>query len=255
MVSDVKLKFQVDTKEAKQALKNGIDSLLKEVQKDFLSKYYSSLKLKLLSNSVHSYFFSKTLQAVAAMQSEYFGDGMIAQDDPTAFLHGEYVRAIEQEIIQNFTLAASTVSPNSELDLILLSDEFLGFGKEGDMRGTAPIQWMVYFLVGALETDLYWVDADTYELFTGESPQGQLGRFGIGHLWHIQSDDAKVRLNAKLSTVGKNLEQLKHPQSGKAGKNWFADILTEAEINNLIIQPAIVESTEFIQAKYANYRV
>lgn len=255
MVKGAKFKFQVNTADAQKKLKEGIDNLLKEVQKDFISKYYTEVKVRLLNRSVHNYFFSKTLQVVADMQSEYFGDGMIAQEDPTAFLHPEYVKALEKEISENFTMAAANISPNSELNIDLLSDEFLGFGKEGDVTGTTPIQWMVYFLVGALDTDLYWVDADTYEAFTGEAPSGQLGRFGVGHLWHIQSEESKNRLNAKLKTIGKNLEQLKHPQSGKAGKNWFADILTEAELNSLVIAPAVQESIAFVQAKYANFRV
>lgn len=251
----VNFRFKIDTVGAKKALESGINALLKEVQKDFLTKYYSSVKMRLLDKSIQGYFFSKTVQVLAEMQSEYFGDGLVAQQDPTAFLQPHYIKAVEKEIAENFAMAASQVSSKSDLEIVLLTDDFLGFGKEGDIKGTTPIQWLVYFLIGALDTDLYWVDAETYFLFTGESPQGQLGRFGVGHLWHINSEESKKRLDALLRGSGKSLEQIKHPQSGKAGKNWFADVITPAEIQSLIIMPSINQSIEFVQSKYANYRI
>jgi len=253
MVSGIKVKLKANATKAEAAIGGQINTLIKDIEKTLKTTYIAELKKQLLTSSVQNYFISKTLQVFAEIQAEYFSSSVVASQDPTSFLQGGYISSIETEIRNNFALAATSVSPDSELELVLLSDGFCGFGKEGDVTGTAPIQWLVYFLVGSFGNDLYWISLDAYEAIKGRSP-GQLGRFGDGHLWTITSGEEKLSINSRLKSAGYSysLEQLKHPQSGKAGKNWFAGVLSEEEIQSMVIQPAVENAVKYVQARYAN---
>lgn len=248
------LKLGVDTKAQSSQIKQSIESTLERVKKEVLDRYYLNIKIKLLSAEVQGYFIEKTIGVLEDMQADYWGSGAAAEEDPTNVGRGEYKQAVAAEIRRNFAIAASKVSPMSELDLVLLSDEFIGIGSEGDIKGTSPIQWLVYFLVGALETDLIWVNQETYAIFKGGKSASSLGRFGVGELWQMDARERAIR-DAQLKKAGKpGIDTYIHPQSGRAGKNWFDGVLTAPEVKLLVVDPALQEAIAHVQSRIGSIK-
>jgi hypothetical protein len=213
-----------------------IEKFIARIEKEAKKIFQIELTKKLLDGGVHSQYASEVMSILLEMQSDYFS-GAVGQEDPTRPFTSENAAAVIAEVSNNFRKAAASISENIDnLSIVLLSDDFLGIGKEGDKKGTAPIQWLAYFISGSLDTDIYWINQETYGLITGETKS--LGRFGVGHLWHIVGDN-KESLSKRLGKLGISLDSLKHPQSGKAGKDWFSKVWETLDFYEIVYAPAL----------------
>lgn len=238
----------------KISAKNNID--LKSIRKKFKSfktefqkEVVIEIKKRLLNPSTAEPYIAEAISILSEMQGEYWGGGSAAEEDPTMLTASRYSEAIRTEVLKNFAKAAKTVDGASgTVNLVLLSNDFLGIGSEGDKKGNRPIQWLSYFLSGNLDNDLYWIDQEHFEIFKGYTA-GDLGRFGVGYMWHITSQEVPS-LNAKLKAAGKSytVDKLRHPQSGKAGKDWFARVWSVVDFYQHIQLPAVNAALERMQA-------
>jgi len=224
---------------------------LKRIKPEFNKAYAIELKKQLLNPSSAEPYIAMALAILSEIQSEYWGgSGLASQEDPTKVTASLYGEALRSEILKNFATAAKTIDDAAfTINIVLISNQFLGIGMEGDDKGTKPIQWLSHFLLGNLESDLYWVNAEHYEIFKGQ-PGSNLGRFGVGHLWKITGEESAV-LNAKLKRAGKSytVEALKHPQSGKAGRDWFSKVWDAVDFYSLVQAPALNAAFDSVQYK------
>lgn len=236
-------KNKIDLKSIRDKLKSVKDSFNKEVA--------TEIRKRLLNPGTAEPYIGGVLTVLTEMQAEYWGGGgLAAEEDPTNLTATRYAEVVRSEVLKNFSGAAKTMDVETgTINLVLLSNEFLGVGTEGDTKGNRPIQWLSYFLSGNLDNNLYWINQEHYEIFKGKA-SGDLGRFGIGYMWHVGQDEAVV-LNAKLRSAGKSytVEALKHPQSGKSGKDWFANVWELVDFNTHIQMPAVNMALERMQSK------
>lgn len=219
---------------------------LKKSKEEFSKQVAIELQKRLLNPSTAEPYIAATLGVLTLMQAEYWGGELKGEDDPTKLTAARYGGAIRAEILKNFAKGAKTLNPvTGTVDLVLLSNDFLGIGMEGDTKGERPIQWLAYFLSGNIEDNLYWIDKEHYEIFKGDSAPS-LGRFGVGELWTISSPEELNKLSGLLKKAGKsyNIQALKHPQSGKAGRPWFESVWQSVDFNQHIQMPAINAALE-----------
>lgn len=231
---------------AGSSVSNNISKLIEVYKNKLFKAYYTEISLILRSPELHSIFINRVIDILFKMQGEYWGDSLVSEQDKTNVANERYLNAVKVEVTQNFNAAAASLNQETgEFYLTILSNNFIGIGKEGDKTGTAPIQWLVHFLIGNLENDLYWVNQELYSIFRGGEESGALGRFGNGYLWQMSRKEISLR-NNQLKSAGYSftMADFKHPQSGKSGKNWFEGILTQADIMTLIQTPALVRAKQ-----------
>ncbi len=235
MVKAIPLKVRATV----NASKLNYDQVIEEAISKFKKELVTGLRLGILSSSVHEALSSKAIEILNNMQAEYWGgaSGDILKEDPTQFGLPEQHAKIRTEIYKNLQLASSSIAADGTIEFTPISDAFMGIG--GDSGGEAGgIPWMAYFLSGALDVDLVWISTDTYAKLKGSSP-GSLGRFGVGHMWHVDTAEGRGRFSNWCASVGLNYDQLKHPQSGKAGQDWFRELIPSSGIVDLIHQFAV----------------
>lgn len=138
---------------------------------------------------------------------------------------------IRAEIEKNLRIAQASVSVGStiNLEITLLSDEFIGIDTGGptDNTDATPMRWLYFFIYGDLERNLYWLPASAVRELKAEH---YLGRFEQGYL--ISSERA--------SSINKRLKRnAAIPQpTGEPNPDLFQSILSEQLIVQLIINPA-----------------
>ena len=238
----IPIKTRVSVKE------QNLDKIIEDAVSKFKKELVNGIKLGLLSSSVHEALSSKAIAILNNMQAAYWGgaSSMIKQEDPTQFGLPTQQSKMRAEIYKNLQIAASSILDDGTIEFTPISDEFMGIG--GDAGGSEGIPWMAYFLSGALDTDLVWISTDTFSKLMGDSGEGSgsLGRFGVGHMWHVNVTQGKKSFSNWLKSVGLKYDQLRHPQSGKGGQDWFADLIPDSGIVDLIHQFAL---------KYANSKM
>jgi hypothetical protein len=213
--------------------------------------YYTELRSKMTSDpNVHAVFYAPILQVYLEMQQAYFGKGAAASEDPTKFLEGTQVEAIKAEVTNNLKHAASKLNKDtaSNLTIELLRGEFTGeiSPPSKDEKELSPVRWTVFFLHGAFYSDLLWINSSNYKLLKGYTP-GHLGRFGVGHLWHVPNERygdtvASFKKRLKDADVPESYDQLKHPQSGQKGNPaWFEGVwpIINRNLDHSLLQPAL----------------
>lgn len=244
MVKSVNIPVKITPNNQQKNPFAGIEDFVDKLEGNIKKIFSIELKKRLLDGSIHAQYASEVMSILLEMQATYFS-GAVGQEDPTRLFKSENMAAVASEISTNFRNAAASVAEGTtSVSITLLSDDFLGIGKEGDKKGTAPIQWLAYFLSGSLESDLYWINTETFEMITGEVKN--LGRFGVGCMWQIEPD-RKEGIARKLSSFGISLDSLKHPQSGKPGKDWFDSVWKNLDFYEVIYAPAL-EAT-FLRVK------
>jgi hypothetical protein len=228
-----------------------VQKRIKSFKQEFKKEVVVEIKKRLLNPATAEPYITQIISVLSEMQGEYWGGGGLAsQEDPTQITAARYAEAVRGEVLKNFASAAKSVDGQAgTVSLVLLSNDFLGIGSEGDRKGNRPIQWLSYFLSGNLDNDLYWVNQEHYEIFKGRS-SGDLGRFGVGHMWHVGPEEAR-KLNAQLKAAGKSysLEALRHPQSGKAGKDWFGNVWSAVDFYQQVQTPAVNAALERVQSR------
>lgn len=222
-----------------------VEKSLENYKKALLTEYYKELSRRLLSPISAEPYIQEILKVLQEMQQEYWGgaDQTILKEDRTQFGLKEHEMLVRLEVIKNFQNAAKTIQTGSEnVNIVLLSNEFMGIGANSGSNG---IPWLAYFLSGSLDVDLIWINPDIYEALKNEPAPGALGRFGSGYMWHLSPDNAPW-FNAKLKSAGisETYDSLKHPQSGKPGRDWFSGIWESVSFEQLIRQPALQAAQE-----------
>jgi hypothetical protein len=220
-----------------------IEEQIRQYKKKVEYRYGVGVLRALVSSLVAEALLMEVNSILETMQSEYFsGGGSVTQEDLTQFAAVKEMEqdAIKAEIQKNLVQAAASYNlATGDFEFELFSNDFIGRGKEDDKTGSAPIQWLVYFIDGNLEDDLIWVNQDTYKaIFGSKGSSASLGRFGTGILLKVHDKEA---MNGKLSRVGESVDSLKHPQSGKPGQDWFNtyEVMKRAKVMDIIHQSAL----------------
>lgn len=228
---------------------------LKKLKKDIHQYYYEEIKKQIGLPAFVGAVIKVTVQIVHSMQKEYWGGSgkLVLQEDLTQLGHPEHIEAIKEEVVRN--LAMAEVDPKSETVIVeAISEDFMGTGSDNDEMSTKKrIPWLHYFIMGHFEGNLIWVNPEVYEIIKGDEGEG-LGRFGNGYMWHLWPGENK-RISAQLKGSGIKLSDLKHGQSGKAGKDWFADIFNMVDIVGLVMQPALDKAMERVAREQAQKKV
>jgi hypothetical protein len=239
-----------------------LETSLKRYEEEFFKVLDEEIKARLISGEVALPVIEETKKILEEMQADYWSSNNsdVIVEDPTALARSEHLTAVTNEILKNFREAASQFSSRGgSLRLIHLSDEFVGTGNE-DKKSDQPIIWLHYFLNGnQLEDNLVWINQETYDKlqrvssgsYTAghESSAEGLGRFGVGYMACIRNIDGFNKL-LKTAKISKTFEELKHPQSGKAGRAWFEGILSRTlNIQETIIQPALDQTKLRVKLK------
>lgn len=216
--------------ENKKAFSN-IKKLIKEKQILINKFYYEEVKNLLISPKAVQTFQDVVLARFRKIQSGYFS-GEAGQEDPTRpSAHGDEIRA---EVLKQLELSTRTIDQTGILQLTLLSDEFLGISTEGpaSKKDPTPMRWIYYFLVGALDSDMYWVNQSSYEKVYKRSG-ANLGRFGDGFLLSPEK-------GSSLEKLLKSKGVPKHPQSNQPGNpDLFAGMSKEVDLKSLVLIPAL----------------
>lgn len=226
-----------------------VKAKIKEFEEAVKKEYFLQLSRRLLDPAIAEIAVREIVAVLAVMQAEYLS-GPIGAEDPAKLAGSAQVAAVRQEVYSNFAKAAKSLSPeNFTFSLTLLSDEFMGYGSSNEATGPG-IPWLYYFLEGSsFDSNLLWINRETYEIIKGVEA-GDLGRFGDGYLWTC--DEAEMQLiTAKLKAAGssKTAESLRHPQSGKAGYNWFGDVVKAIDFHELVQKPAYMEAIRVAEMK------
>lgn len=189
------------------------------------------IKKNLLSSGFMNSVITRSKQIVNQLQAGYFGGN--AKDDKTAI--GIYDSAIEAEIRKNIANFAANLTNAGVQSFDILSDEFIGVGKEGDKQGTTPIQWLIYFIDEGFEgKKLLWFNRELADKFDSNSKN--LGRFGNGILIEVD-DETALKYSSNL-----------HPQSGKPaiGTKVFTDLIVANDFTVHVLAPAIASVQSYI---------
>jgi hypothetical protein len=212
---------------------SGLQAKLTDLEKKAKETFYSHVKANLTQGDFVNSIMTRLIAVLDEIQSEYFSG---VETDPTNPARQEYVRAIREEVQKNIATFASSMSmEGSSGSFDILSDEFIGKGKEDDTKGNSPIQWLIFFIEGNLEDNLLWVDEEFIQKYNWKV-SGGMGRFGAGFL---------VQASPEMMTL---YGDHKHPQSGKPGmgSEAFIKAVTEDDLNQFVIQPAVTATTNYI---------
>ena len=219
--------------------KNQLENL-KKIGKTFEQIYLEELAKRIRSNSVKRYYIELVHQVFDEMQAHYW-EGK-AEDDPTRF--DRFRPQIGREVNKSLNKTAElALGSKGQIHFTVLSDEFLGIGSPPGPKdkNKTKIRWAGFFLSGAFHTDLLWVNeelADKLDMGTNN-----LGRFGVGFLWEL-SGDTKEKVQRKFKYRNLDYNNHLHPQSGKEGKDWFEKLITDEEVQVMIVQPAFNKTME-----------
>lgn len=224
-----------------------IDNILQDYIKKFKSEYINGIRLALANPSIGELLVVQCIDILNRMQDRYWGGASsIVEEDPTQLGLPEQHQKARIEILKNLQEASNTVTEDGEFSLTIMTDSFMGTGM--DSKGTDGIPWLHYFLEGALDSNLVWINTEVYSKLNTDEGQVQLGRFGVGHMWHIVNIEG---FNSRLKAAGLdestyNYSSLKHPQSGQKGQPWFSDVVR---------QSGIVERVRDFAIDFANNRM
>lgn len=224
---------------------------VRDIKQDITMTFFKEVNKNIQSSEFTSAITAEVSKIVHSMQKEYWGGSgeIVLQEDPTQLIHKEHLDAIQGEVLRN--TKSIVIDPKTGLGSFeAISQGFIS-GSSTDEGSSTNIPWLRYFLYGHFEGDLIWVNQEVYEIFKGESA-GDLGRFGVGYLWNLLPSERKI-LSAKLQLSGSNinLSDLKHGQSGKAGRDWFADILSKINFSMLVTVPAEESTNKKVLAKWS----
>lgn len=236
MVNNIKISSKVN-KSSQVNLNKVIKEKLKNYEKDLKKAFFNELAILLKSPETAEPYIAETLKILNEMQAYYWGAGLAAQEDPTRLGLPEHQAAVRQEIYLNFQKAQINAE-SGEIKITLLSDAFMGIGSDDGKRRGPGIPWLGYFVTGSLQTDLFWINKEVYAILKPEDAGRSLGRFGVGELWHFTTEGQQI-LKARLNNSKYTLQELKHPQSGKQGKNWFEDVWNKISLINLLQDKAL----------------
>lgn len=217
-----------------------IDKILKQTQTKLVKEIFKQIKKALVSEVVVNRFQQVALNRFRAIQVGYFGSN-VGEDDPTAPMY--YENEIRQEVKTQLALSAASVNiQTGNIALTVLSDSFLGIDTAGPQttKDPTPMRWIYYFIFSSFNTDLLWVNQETYAAIFPSRGGGELGRFGKGYLIEINTAGRKEYFEKALSSRGLDYNSLIHPQSNKTGNpSLFLGMAQEANFNELVVNPAV----------------
>ena len=242
----VNLKFKMSSKGSITDIR-AMKDMLKNLKKDFNIFYTESLTEVLKSSSTLEFYYGRVIQMLTQMQGEYFeGNDLVKEEDQTQLTADRWGSAVKAEIAKNLGKMSTSVEVG-ELNLMILSDEFLGVGSADN--SPAPITWLYHFFVGNIDNNLIWVNKDIYEAVKGkEAPN--LGRFGNGYMWHLFPGEEE-KLNAQLQSIGLSVDKLRHPQSGKGPATQYLNLInSEDDFYSIVALPAADLATQKLKNKY-----
>jgi hypothetical protein len=207
---------------------SGLDQKAKEY-------FYSEVKKNFLRESFLNSIMTRLVAVLDEIQGEYFSG--VAADDPTNPAREGWVSAIKGEVRQNILNLVSNIGSDGIKSFTILSDKFIGKGKEDDKTGSSPIQWLVHFIDGNFEDNLLWVDQKFIDE-NGWKVEDSLGRFGVGFL---------VKGTPHMMELYKDN---KHPQSGKQGigADVFLKAVTQNDLNDLVVKPAVEATIKYLNS-------
>lgn len=227
-------------------LQEKIRSEIEKAEPKILQKLAIKVEQSMKANPVVFTDVGKSI--LQEMQGEYYAGSSVGSEDPADFSD---VELIVQEITNNIekTLKVVPTSEGIKWSALFVSDEFVGFGDNSIVgRPTDPgkpgtLPWISFFLGGAIEDNLFWVDRDTKEKL-GISTN-HLGRFGAGFLIHAREGFKQGVLAGK-----------KHPISGKPGRPWFEGfeekVTSDPRFMSLYIEPAKKQATDEVLTEIIN---
>lgn len=220
-----------------------MDRALERYKKDIERQYYIEVKNVMFNFSTAIPYIQLAMEILEQMQDAYWGPAgsTVKREDPTQLAKKGQRQAVQLEIYKNIQATAQTIGAGlaggEEIHLTLLSDEFIGIGKEGDTSGSESIQWLIYFLQEHSKGEgvLVWVNSGLAASLGKKSYN--LGRFGRGHLWTIDPE-------------GKEAEIIKAKVGGEDGfadlifptiepQPWFDRLFTEIDFYTLVQLPAL----------------
>lgn len=144
-------------------------------------------------------------------------------DDPTgpAYWADVFEAALHQDLEDTFSVVGNKII------FRLGNKEFLGYEPDGgqkDPHDAAPLTWMVYYLEGLLG-DWAYISPDTYQkLKPGADFDPSWGRFGqMGGGFMVSKEDYEKSGWHNVIPF----EQVRHPFSGYAPVDIFAEALNE----------------------------
>lgn len=247
MVKNIKTTHGIVTAKIVPQSMGSIDTILESYIQKLKLEYINGIKLALQNPSIGELLVVQCIDILNRMQNRYWGGAsdIILSEDPTQFGLPEQHQKIRSEILKNLQIAASSVSPEGDIDLVILSNEFIGTGSSSSTEG---LPWLHYFLEGSLDTNLVWINPDIYSKLNPDSGGVNLGRFGVGHMWHISNIEGfnSILKSSGVDTNIYNYDSLKHPQSGQPGQQWFS---------NVVRKSTIVERVRDFALNYASNRV
>jgi len=238
MVKSIALPIKIDLNKLGNIDSGKLEKAISKYIEELTLAYYEYVKIYLVSNSTATAIRRQIMIALDQIQA--ICGGAQVSDDPT-LKFSEHEGAVDQEIRSNLARIAVNIGPkSSSVYFEFLGPDFLGIGKEGDKTGSAPIQWLTYFLDGTLDDDLYWINTSTYKDLKGDSAVKPLGRFGAGHVWHIRSKDLPAFNRRVKKRLGRTASDLRHPQSGKAvnGRAILESAIKMINFEELVGKPA-----------------
>ena len=238
---DVPVTFSADTAEAKeQVLKK-----LEEIKVFYQKEFNKGIKVALISPEVVKALGDACATALERLQEPYWGTGQVAEEDPTNVGKAEYGVMIRMEVKRN--LEEAVVTPEGSLNLTIIKESFYGGGGgSGGTGGGTSIPWLYYFIEGGLETDLVWVSSES---LTALGLNGSAGRFGMGHMWVVPSEEVE---EIKGWFESKGVPYLPHPQSGKGPMRVFDNVVEESNIISMIVGLATEYANRSLMTQYKN---
>lgn len=224
--------------------------LFTKSERKYKQKLYKYIRDEIRSPETEEAYYRVVKSVLNSMQKFYFsGRGSTkVKDDPTRFDNTKFDSAIRSEISTNINIAASKfrfepTAKNITLSITVLSNEFLGIGQSVHPKDPTPMKWIGFFLMGALETDLIWINEERAALL-GEmwGVDFELGRFGEGFLYQAGSNAQKAAIRSAFKAHGLNYLDFRHPQSGKAGQpKVFEKAFKKEALARKIVQRAFVK--------------
>lgn len=242
----------------KTSSKGSIDSIRKlrdsiiELKREFSKVYYQQVAERLRSAEVQNFYVNRVLFVLNELQSEFWGgaSSIILEQDKTQLTAELWETHVRAEVSKNFNQIASSIAggETTELFFFVLSDEFIGLDK--DDNSSEPIAWLKHFFIGHLEGNLIWVNPKIYEAIK-HKPAGKLGRFGIGHLWHLaEGEEEKIDSALEAAGISERVSDLRHPQSNKPARSDLIEHLrSDKEFLSQVIMPAKDKAIEMLAAK------
>jgi len=190
VVKNRKKYTQLSVDSANKKIQNKIEEIQNEKIKLLSDLFYSeALPVTMSSPAVTSLYAGVIFEVFLKWQSEYFDPTpAVSSTDRTGFKF--YKTEIEAEVTKNIIQSANNYKGKKgpyKMDLLLLSDDFIGTSKRGDKKGNQPIQWATYFIDGMEHRSgvkLLWMNLELMEALKVKS-KGNLGRFGTGVLQEL----------------------------------------------------------------------